>query len=569
MRLKKFSVKNYKVFKEEFNIDFSTDSIVILTGRNNTGKSTILEAINCFFKKETKPKTIPNDCFSNRGEPIIFEAVFNTDENEFTIVKEYKEESAPKFYDINGKEFKKTHADIELFETVHSNKPFYITPSMLPDDINDLIQNIYAEVMKNDLQELENVDQEADDETKELAKEYEQIRDSYPNFLSKLKIKTDKLLGQISDDVSTNLRTLFSTEDLSINIKGGESGGFSVSDILKTTDSVVNIDSYQQSEMPLSNQGTGLQRMSLIFLIQNMIQKKFLGENENKLLLIDEPEAFLHPEAVRALSRSLYEIGERMPLMISTHSPILIDLSQRHTSIQVFRVGDQEAVQLFNSTKVQFDNDDIQNMKILNYVDSYVNEFFFADKILIVEGDTEYIAFKHYANLNQENIHIIRARGKSTIITLMKILNQFNSNYDVLHDVDNHSKYESSTLKAQLTNCKNILRHKVNDNIRIFSSIPNFERAIGNGDVSDKKKTEAIYKLINNASEEDEYGEARKKIEELSHHIINREKEFETSESFKKVSSEKDYEYLFDDLIDYKESIEKSKENNEQEKSPI
>ena len=89
--------------------------------------------------------------------------------------------------------------------------------------------------------------------------------------------------------------------------------------------------------MPLANQGTGLQRMSLIFLIQNMIQNKLMGENEDKLLLIDEPEAFLHPEAVRALSRSLYKIGEKMPLMISTHSPILIDLSERHTSIQVFR----------------------------------------------------------------------------------------------------------------------------------------------------------------------------------------------------------------------------------------
>ena len=40
-------------------------------------------------------------------------------------------------------------------------------------------------------------------------------------------------------------------------------------------------------------------------------------------------------------------------------------------------------------------------MKILNYVDSYVNEFFFADKILIVEGDTEYIAFKHLAKLKK------------------------------------------------------------------------------------------------------------------------------------------------------------------------
>ncbi|WP_231563612.1 MULTISPECIES: AAA family ATPase [Anoxybacillus] len=47
MKLIKFSVTNYKVFEQTFTINFSKDSIVILTGRNNTDKSTILEAINC------------------------------------------------------------------------------------------------------------------------------------------------------------------------------------------------------------------------------------------------------------------------------------------------------------------------------------------------------------------------------------------------------------------------------------------------------------------------------------------------------------------------------------------
>lgn len=564
MKLKKFSVENYKVFKEKFSIDFSVDSIAILTGRNNTGKSTILEAINLFFKKESKPKTIPNDCYSEISQEIVFEAVFSIETEEFTIVKKYKAETAPKFYDAEAKEFKKGHEELELFEKIHSNKPFYITPSMLPDDINELIQEIYLEVMKNDLQNLEDAIHESE-EDEELAKEYSRLKESYPTFLSKLKVKTDKLLEQISDDVSNNLQDLFSNGNLSINIKGGESEGFSVNDILKTTNSSVNIDSNKQTEMPLSNQGTGLQRMSLIYLIQSMIQNKFLGENANKLLLIDEPEAFLHPEAVRALSRSLYNIGEKMPLMVSTHSPILINLSERHTSIQVFRVGDKKPVELFSSKQVQFDDDDITNMKILNYIDSYVNEFFFAEKILIVEGDTEYIAFKHLADLQQENVHIIRARGKATIGTVMKILNQFNTNYDVLHDVDNHSRYKSSTLKAQLTNCKKILEHKKSDKIRIFSSVPNFERAIGLADVVDNKKTETIHKIIHESSEEGEYSEQRKKIEELFDQVINIDKEFEATGNFQLINSKSDYEKQFEELIEFK-TLEEQQEGKNKER---
>lgn len=558
MILTNFSVTNYKVFKDTFTIDFSKDSIAILTGRNNTGKSTILEAINCFFQKETKAKTIPYDCFSARGQYIVLKAVFESDEDKITIVKRYKEESAPSFYDENDVEIKGSHDLKDKLDAILNNKPFYITPAMLPDDINNLIQNIYTEILKNNLEKLER--NEGNAEENELAEEYAKLKKSYPEFLTKLKLSTDRQLEVVSSNVSDNLRTLFSNEHLSLNVVGGESEGFSSTDILKTTNSSVHIDSNKHSKMPLANQGTGLQRMSLIYLIQNMIEKKLMGESDNKLLLIDEPEAFLHPEAVRALSRSLYKIGEKMPLMISTHSPILIDLSEGHTSIQVFRVGDKEAIQLYKSISDQFNADDIKNMKILNYVDSYVNEFFFADKVVIVEGDTEYIAFKHLAKQKNENLHIIRARGKDTIGTLMKILNQFNSNYDVLHDVDNHTKHSSSTLKGQFTKCKNIFKLKEGSNIRIFCSIANFENAIDIGDIQNNKKTQTIYEILHGMSDTDEFAKPRRIVENLFEQIINRDEEKPLDIGFRRINAEQDYDDFFIELIQQKTDEEKKEE---------
>jgi len=562
VRLTSFSVTNYKVFNETFTIEFSKDSIAILTGRNNTGKSTILEAINCFFQKASKANAISNDCFSEVNKEIILEAVFESGEDKVTIKKKYNDGTVPKFYDENDVEIKASHELKDTLDEILNNQPFYITPSMLPDDINGLIQNIYSEILKNNLEKLEG--NECNTEEKELSKEYVKLKKSYPEFLRKLKLNTDKILEQVSGGVSENLRTLFSNEHLSLNVVGAESDGFSPSDILKSTSSSVHIDSNKQSKMPLANQGTGLQRMSLIYLIQNMIEKKLLGVSDEKLLLIDEPEAFLHPEAVRALSRSLYKIGEKMPLMISTHSPILIDLSQNHSSIQVFRVGEKEAIQLYRSEREKFDNDDIRNMKILNYVDSYVNEFFFADRIIIVEGDTEYIAFKHIANEQNENVHIIRARGKATICTLMKILNQFNSSYDVLHDVDNHTKHDSSTLKAQLTNCKHILKQKENDNIRIFCSITNFENAIGIGDVPNNKKTQTIYEILHGTSETNEFAKPRRIVENLFEQIINRDQEKILDIGFQRVRSEQDYEDLFVGLLQQKDEEWEEKKNKEE-----
>ncbi|CAM3286971.1 AAA family ATPase [Filibacter tadaridae] len=565
MRLKKFSVTNYKVFGRTFSVDFATDSIIILTGRNNTGKSTFLEAINRFFMKETKAATIPSDCFFNRDQVITLEAHFETSDETLIFVKKYKDENAPKYEDNSGAEINTKHTLKAILDDLHANAPYYITPSMSTDDINKQIQTIYDQIIKGNLKGLEENPDEGESESTEhiqMKEEYATLKESLPKFLRKLKSSTDASLDDVSADVSEHLRSLFSNEDLSLRVLGGESSGFSASDILKSTSSSIFIDNDLRSEMPLSNQGTGLQRMSLIYVIQNMIQKKLIGDTADKMLLIDEPEAFLHPEAVRALSRSLYEIGNKMPLIISTHSPILIDLAENQTSIQVLRVGENDrAVQLYKSTTEKFDDDDIKNMRILNYVDSYVNEFFFADKILIVEGDTEYIAIKHFLKKYNKNMHVIRARGKSTICTLMKILNQFDTDYDVLHDVDNHDKYTASTLKAQLTNCKNILKLKVHDNIRVISSMANFELAIGLGDVSNDKKTETIHEIVNDSSTIPSFINARKEIKRLFDYIIQPNQETCLGKGFLEIKSEEDYNLLFSEKIDKKtaeEQIEKA-----------
>lgn len=506
--------------------------------------------------------------FSRHKKNIEFKATYtyvDEDEKEQTIslTKIYTKDGKSYYKDNNGKELTPKKIESSIIEkSILENKPFYITPSMLPEDINNVIQDIYSDVLKNKLNEIEN----GEINDKSLVEEYQILKESYPNFLKKLKKSTDSSLKSVSENVSKNLQSIFSNTELSLEIEGGESIGFSDAELLKSTHSNIHIGSHLQAKMPLSNQGTGLQRMSLIFLIRKMIEEKLIGTDSNKLLLIDEPEAFLHPEAVRELSRSLYKIGEEMPLMISTHSPILIDLSQDHTSIQVFRVNENEAINLFKTEKDKFEENDFKNMKILNYVDSYVNEFFFASNIIVVEGDTEYIAFKHFSGELDENLHIIRARGKSTIVTLMKILNQFNTSYTVLHDVDNDEFRTSTNLKAEKTKCLNILDQKL-ENVRIYVSISNFENAIGIGKVENNKKTETIYNIVQeHSSENNNIGDARDRVMNLFENIFNEEnKNINEDSGFKQIESKDNYDELFDELIKRKkeeEKKEKEKENN-------
>lgn len=293
MRLKKFCVLNYKVFNTKFSIDFSSQDIVILTGRNNTGKSTFLEAINQFYLPTTAKGKIPVECYSNQDEnnTIELEAEFVVDSetgDTVTFVKKYSNDNG-KYFDTQGAEIKRTHELKKTLDEILANSPYYITPYMTTEEIDRQVQEIYSQIITAELGKLE-MEEFDEEELQAIKTEYLELKSSIPKLLKKLKSKTDFSLSNVSESVSKSLQSVFSNSSLQLLVQGGESNGFSVSDIVKSTSSSVLIGNKHSSDMPLSTQGTGIQRMSLIYIIQNMIEQGLMGTNSTqKMLLIDEP----------------------------------------------------------------------------------------------------------------------------------------------------------------------------------------------------------------------------------------------------------------------------------------
>lgn len=128
--------------------------------------------------------------------------------------------------------------------------------------------------------------------------------------------------------------------------------------------------------------------------------------------------------------------------MITSHSPIFIDLSQDNTTIiRVFLDQDStvNSTTLYRPSRAKLSDDDKKNMKLLNICDPYLHEFFFGGKQIIVEGDTEYTAFCRLKILypdNYQDVQIIRARGKGIIPSVAKVLLQFSKSFSILHDTD-------------------------------------------------------------------------------------------------------------------------------------
>ena len=152
--------------------------------------------------------------------------------------------------------------------------------------------------------------------------------------------------------------------------------------------------------------------------------------------------------------------------------------------------------------------------------------------------------------MNRDNLHIIRAKGKSTVVTLMEILNQFQTKYTVLHDSDNNPDFSISTLRAQLTNCNGIFTNSTNEDVNIYSSVHTFEVALGLGSISGSNKTRKIYEIMNDDSVDTEISLAKEKIQSVYNVLLNKNDSSVLPNGFNKIETNEDYERLFNPMIE-------------------
>jgi len=257
----------------------------------------------------------------------------------------------------------------------------------------------------------------------------------------------------------------------------------------------------------LERQGSGACR-TLMWAALRIMSERTGGTGSSPsdrphLLLMDEPEICLHPDAIRDACRVLYDLPKtkNWQVMITTHSPVFIDLSRDNTSIaRVERVanGTVQGTTIYRPSRAKLDEDDRTELKLLNLCDPSTAEFFFAGRTVLVEGDTEYTAFRHV--IAQEparfkDIHIVRARGKACLVSLCKILNQFDKGFAILHDADREKVMGTKTKKMRL-NAAWTVNQKILEiteqgraagRVRLLASVPNFEEAFF-GEAADGEK---------------------------------------------------------------------------------
>ena len=129
----------------------------------------------------------------------------------------------------------------------------------------------------------------------------------------------------------------------------------------------------------LTESGTGVgQVLAMIYVVVNA--------DHPQCILIDEPQSFLHPGAVRALL-DIFRIHDQHQYILSTHSPAILST----TSASIIRVINQNNVSKIDPISPS-KNQEIR--LVLEDIGAKLSDVFGAEKILWVEGATEELCFR-------------------------------------------------------------------------------------------------------------------------------------------------------------------------------
>ena len=515
-RLSKLIIKNFRTIGSS-PVEIDLNDIVVLVGANNVGKSSILRAYEVAMSTgsndgKLKIEDFPNNQVNDDALPeievhtIISENkpgeqwIESITENEFLIREKWiwsKENTAPKRmgYDVKlGKWSESVPWGAPNVANAYRPKPHRIDAFASPETQATEITKLLSLVISNKVKNVRS----ADNKTEKT--DYENLIDHIRIFQNNVESSIKDEVESIEESISIYLKEVFKNYKIKLDAN-------TETDIEKTYTPFKVAPSLLMGPedgfmSKIEVQGSGARRTLLWTALKYIAERETRQGDRPHVLLLDEPEMCLHPSAIRDARKALYDLPKtnNWQVMVTTHSPVFIDLSYDNTTIiRVDKNAKNEvcSTTLYRPDKAQLSDDDKENLKLLNICDPYVHEFFFGGRIIVVEGDTEFTAFSYLKMLfpdEYDDVHIIRARGKAVIPSVAKILNQFQKEYAILHDADTEFVDKTGNKNPAWKVNQNII-DAVEDHINVIACKKNFEDALFKEKAASDKPYNAYLKM--------------------------------------------------------------------------
>ena len=441
MLIKSFSLQNFRSITSANELPLSDYSILI--GPNNEGKSNILKALvmmqeyiaNTIFYNHTHPKFLfrphqrrtqrirkrkYNDELIydwNRDFPIKFKKKINHEKTIFVIVYSLSKSEKKQFKKTSNNILVKdlqitislnsSSSEIEIVDTNSSKKKFRNISSIC-EFISTKIQIQYISAIRTSEETLALIDKMISSQLFVL-----QQTKKYKKILNDIEKLQKPILKNLSEKLTENV-SAFLPQVKTIKLDSREK----IKRVMNETTEVYINDG---ANTLLELKGDGIKSLLAISIIEYITKQR--ATQKNMVLVIEEPESHLHPNAIHKLNSVLREISNNSQVIISTHSPLLIDRSDISRNILVDKSKARTAMNI----------KDIRTILGVRIADNLLS----AQMIILVEGEEDKNTLEII--LKQKSSKIRTAMSEGIII------------FDILRGVSNLS-YKATIWISQLCN---------------------------------------------------------------------------------------------------------------------
>ncbi|MES9874626.1 MAG: AAA family ATPase [Candidatus Sedimenticola sp. 6PFRAG7] len=503
MRISRLRVKNFRSVED---LDIPLPQICALVGPNNAGKTNLLEAIRRVLGTSwVSVSSFSQDDITYRDEnrdievwctmepPIQYQKFINapvTDIHtlhfQYTRYKIGEQKGKPRF---EQKCLDKKDKDITVLASApkkgqqHKYQRLVGIPGEVRDQVPlihigtnrslkeqlpgarySLLRQMFQEINRNLQDPSQTVTVKQDDGTEADIPRIDRFRELMVSAMELL--KTDEFVAVERSIKRNALRQLGFDPDTDTDKLDLYFTPMDTFDFYKSLDLLVTEGGFSISAREM---GGGVQNAIVLAILQAFEETRKQGA----ILLIEEPEMFLHPQMQRSLYKTLRRIGETNQIIYTTHSPHFVSVPE-YKEVLMVRKGDEGTKAFLSSLPI----DDKRREKLVKELDPERGELFFARQVLIVEGDTEKLAFPVYAgkldiDLDREGATIVEVGGKRNIMEFAQIAISFGIPTGIVYDSD--SSDFSDQKEEEAFNAELDALAKKNGSVKIWRFEKNYE----------------------------------------------------------------------------------------------
>lgn len=495
MHIKNIEINNFRNFSE-FKIGF-TDGFQTIIGENNIGKSNLFWAIRLVLDKDLSynARNLEEKDFNNYPELAIDSYISISIEFSGDNLKDFPNLHAVKssndsirltYVFIHKSKLSSTEEEFDVIELEDfqwrlfgGGGPFIIEniKSLNPIRFSDIEGiNLFS------ISGFRNINSDLFGSSKSLLSQY-----------CKTRISSEEELKQVKDILSTSTEKLNDQDfipEISQNVikKNREIAGnhfsFPISlGFLSNNDSEVwnqlkiFFKSDDGKDIPMSVLGLGQKNLLYLslFLSKLVNQQK---DNEINILLIEEPEAHLHPQLQKVLFSKLGVIQDTQVFMSSHSTHIASDCEYKNLNV-LFK-NDSDVIKSFSPFIENFSNSKEEREQLLlkRYLDATRSELFFSSSIIFVEGVAEQFLIpcisriKYGVDLTEHNISVIPIHSRF-FDPFLKLVQEDGLEIPTCAIIDGDSKEHKDD--ESTTAVENARKLEVQGRVQVFEGVDTLE----------------------------------------------------------------------------------------------